>query len=528
MTVILPRSARRAAVLLISSLLLLLGLAAYLRTSAYSYPISDGAIEEIYTLHAVHGFWPFGPYSQFRWHHPGPLLFYLLAPIYALGGYKTIGLHVGALLINLASAVTIAGVLIRSAMATVALIGVAALGLFLYRADTLAGSYWNPHIVVLPVAALFVLCARLASGRPGSLPAVVFAGSFLAQTHVSLVPFVGVLAGVGLLAAFVRSRDDRRSLIRWIGVSAGLFLLLWLLPLVEQVRHGAEGNLAQLARFFSEQFDGPPWATVLAVWGDAMTAALRPGLKIPTGWGITVMTGYWLPALSTTQAVLLAVGFGYSARHRKFFEAALCGLGLVASLTALWSITRIRTLIGDYMVFWMSIVGLLNWATLAGLGVDALLRRPDRARLAIHRLAVATAAVALALFAWSGVDQIESARRYALRNPLGPARDVRVICDALDAYLSGEQRRRPMFAIGGGAWGDAAGVILDRYRRGKPFTISHDLVWMFGDPLVTTGGEDATIIVADRASHDELSRQPGDHLIAHRNAIYLHAFPPLR
>src|SRR5262245_9076293 len=64
------------------------------------YPVGDAAILEIYTLHAVRGFWTLGPYSQFGWNHPGPLYFYLLAPFYVLSGQKTVALHVGAFSIN--------------------------------------------------------------------------------------------------------------------------------------------------------------------------------------------------------------------------------------------------------------------------------------------------------------------------------------------------------------------------------------------------------------------------------------------
>jgi hypothetical protein len=515
------RALRYAIILLTAAVPVAYGLAVYLQSSAEAYPISDGAVLEIYTLHAVKGFWPFGPYSQFRWHHPGPMLFYLLAPFYALGGYRTIALHAGALAINLASVLTIAGVLIRSATPAVACTGVAALGLFLFRVDALAGSYWNPHIVVLPVAALLVLCARLASGRLATLPAIVVAGSFLAQTHVSLVPYVGVLVGVALAVGIVWREQP---VARWIGVSAVLLLLLWLPPLVEQVRHWP-GNVSQLATFFSEPFDGPPWATVFGVWGDVMSAALRPGLKMPVGWAAVSDVGNWLPALGAVQAALLGAGCLLAARQRNKFSAALCGLGLLATLTAFWSITRIRTLIGDYMVFWMSIVGVMNWAAIVGLAIDALIRRRVAAgrAVAIRWVAVAAAAVVAVMFVSAGARQIAGAKDLANRNQPASARDVRIICDALDAYLAGEQVKRPLFQSSAAAWGDAAGVILYRYRSGQPITVSPDLVWMFGDPLAPTGHEDGTIIIADRAAHAELVQQPGDHFIARRGGIYLHA-----
>jgi hypothetical protein len=516
---------QQLAAFLLLALLVIAALAWYLRSSADAYPISDGAVLEIYTLHAAKGFWPFGPYSQFHWHHPGPLLFYLLAPLYALGGFRTIALHAGAMAIGLASVLTIAIVLVRNATPAVACTGLAVLGLFLFRVDGLVGSYWNPHIVVLPVAALLLLCARLASGRLWTLPAIILVGSFLAQTHVSLVPYVGALASVALAAAILSS--DRRSLGRALGVSAALFLLLWLFPLIEQIRHWP-GNLSQLATFFAEPFNGPAWDTVFSVWGDTMTAAFRSGLKMPVGWAAAPPSGYGLPAMSALQVVLLAAGSLYAARHGKKFEAAFCGVGLVASLVACWSITRIRTLIGDYMVFWMAILGAMNWALLIGLAIDAAVRRMSRERLNAPLRALAYAMILLlaAGVLLGGAQQIAGAKQLASRNLPQTSRDIRVMCDALDAYLAGEHIQRPLLQVAPATWGDAAGIILDRYRRGLPFAVSPDAVWMFGAPLAPTGQEDRVIVIADRATHAELAKQPGDYLIARRGSIYLHTSRP--
>jgi hypothetical protein len=525
---------RSVLLLLALSLALFAALAWYLRSSADAYPVADGAVLEIYTLHAVKGFWPFGPYSQFHWHHPGPLLFYLLAPLYALGGFRTIALHAGAMAIGFASVLTIAIVLLRSATPAVACTGIVALGLFLFRVDGLVGSYWNPHIVVLPVAALLLLCARLASGRLWTLPVIILVGSFLAQTHVSLVPHVGALVSVALAAAILwgdrrdrRDGRDWRSLGRALAVSAALLLLLWLLPLIEQIRHWP-GNLSQLATFFAEPFNGPTWATVLDVWGDTMTALLRPGLKLPVGWAVASPSGYQLPAMSTLQLLLLAAGSLYAARRGKKFDAALCSVGLVASVIAFWSITRIRTLIGDYMVFWMAILGAMNWAVLVGLAIDAALRRLHRERVnAPLRVLAYALTVVLALgVLFAGQQQIAGARQLASRNLPQTARDLRVLCTALDAYLAGEHIQRPLLQVAPATWGDAAGVIVDRYRRGLPFAVSPDLVWMFGAPLAPTGQEDRVIVIADRATHVELSKQPGDYLIAYRGSIYLHTNRP--
>ena len=64
------------------------GLALLLRLLPHAIATGDAAATEIFVLHATRGPWPLGPYSQFYWNHPGPLMFYLLAPVYALSGQQ--------------------------------------------------------------------------------------------------------------------------------------------------------------------------------------------------------------------------------------------------------------------------------------------------------------------------------------------------------------------------------------------------------------------------------------------------------
>src|SRR5204863_700177 len=109
--------------LAIAGLLVVFVLPDYLQSAPQAYPVSDGGVIELCTLHAIRKFWYTGPYSQFGWHHPGPLLFYLLAPFYALSNLRTFGLQVGAFAINLASLLTIVLLLLRRATPGVASIG---------------------------------------------------------------------------------------------------------------------------------------------------------------------------------------------------------------------------------------------------------------------------------------------------------------------------------------------------------------------------------------------------------------------
>src|SRR4051794_25498581 len=49
----------------------------------------DVAFIELTIRDALHGRVSLGPYSRFAWHHLGPAVFYLYAPLYALSGHSS-------------------------------------------------------------------------------------------------------------------------------------------------------------------------------------------------------------------------------------------------------------------------------------------------------------------------------------------------------------------------------------------------------------------------------------------------------
>jgi hypothetical protein len=68
-------------------------------------PGSDHALSEMLVRDVGRHPVLFGLYSREDWSHPGPLLYYLLAPFYWVTGGSSIGLALGALAINGASVV---------------------------------------------------------------------------------------------------------------------------------------------------------------------------------------------------------------------------------------------------------------------------------------------------------------------------------------------------------------------------------------------------------------------------------------
>jgi hypothetical protein len=190
-----------------------------------------------------------GPSLAEQGSHPGPLSFYLLAPLYRGFGSSAWAMQAATVVINLAAVAAALAMALRRggtrlgiAVATLLVVLVSSYGL------TLLTQPWNPYLpllwwIVLLLAVWSVACDDLAM-----LPVAVFAASFCAQTHV---PYLGLAAGLGvltvvfLISAWRRAGPDstaRRRITRWGAGSLLLGVALWLPPLVDQATNDP-GNL---------------------------------------------------------------------------------------------------------------------------------------------------------------------------------------------------------------------------------------------------------------------------------------------
>ena len=125
-----------------------------LRGRPDAYPTGDFAVAELYVVHTIRTAWPLGPYSQFYWHHPGPLMFQLLAPLYAAANHHPAALSLGAGLVNTGALVGAMWLAARRLPAVVAAAVFLAALVWVVRTDGLFTSYWTAHLILLPLAAL--------------------------------------------------------------------------------------------------------------------------------------------------------------------------------------------------------------------------------------------------------------------------------------------------------------------------------------------------------------------------------------
>jgi hypothetical protein len=122
------------------------------------------------------------------WHHPGPLYFVVLVPLYVLSGHASGSLYLSAALLA-ASAVLAMLVVFWRLHASLAqrLLFVALLCSFLAHFASFKGLGfpWNPSVCVLPFGVYWLLLVALAAGHLRVLPAAALLHAFVVQTHIS-------------------------------------------------------------------------------------------------------------------------------------------------------------------------------------------------------------------------------------------------------------------------------------------------------------------------------------------------------
>lgn len=483
---------------------------------------SDIAVIESYVRMATRGQLLVGAYSRYQWHHPGPLPFYLMAPLYSLGGARTAALHAGAAILSLASIAWVVAICWRR-RPTLMLPVAAALALYAWRAGEAMASPWNPHLPVLPVAALVVTAADVVAGAAISLPMVALLASVAGQAHVALVPVSLVLGAVAVARAGVGAvRGEAAS--EWrraLTVTAVVLMVCWMVPVYEQLTASPLGNLSELRQFFMHSAaTGQPLHVAVSVWSDMLLGLLRPDFYVAHGWPFVES-----PVLWAEWGSLLLLGALTSATVRAFlvrdrFQVALSSLTLLCAAVGLWSATRIGETIFDHDLFWLCGIGAVGLASVS----EAIL---NAARVAVAgRLWTAArvgtlVAVGVAVASAAGQVQVAVAQS---RAPSDEARQARGLADDLEQFLVSNHRQRPFVTIDQDSWGVVAGAILDLQKRGRLVSVEEDWVVMFTPLFRRNGAEDAIVHVAMPAEHARFAAL-GFPVVSSRGSITAHLEP---
>jgi hypothetical protein len=321
-----------------------------------------------------------GPWSRLGFSHPGPMLFWLLAPFDRLFGAT--GVLVGVGVIN-AAAVAGAVVLARRRHAAVLVALTVAVLLRATGLDLLVDP-WNPWVPVLPFLLFLVAAWCVACADVGAVAVAVVAGSVCGQAHAGYAyEVVAVL--VAALAIGLLRPADRRRLARGLVVGAAVGVVLWLPPMVEQLTSDS-GNLSRIVD--AARDSGEP----VVGWRDAAGIA-GSQLRIVGPWvtgddpdrGGASTTGALAPAL----VVLAALGAVIVVRRRDRDVAAIAVLAIVAAAAGVLGTARIPGLLVPYLIRWWWVVA----AVAAFAIVHAVVRDRGRGVALAATAALAAAAI---------------------------------------------------------------------------------------------------------------------------------------
>lgn len=449
-----------------------------------------------------------GPFSRFDWNHPGPLMFWLLAPV-----WRVLGSNAGAMWAAgaVASLVTAVGLVVLArrlgGRRLLVVVGAATL-LLLVGTGPVVADPWNPYLAMLPFALFLLAAAATAAGDVVMVPVAVGVGSVLVQTHVGyalLVGVVGVWAAVWLVVSLRRRHDGEsgspRRLVTVAVTTVLVALAAWSGPLVEQVTNDP-GNLTLVVDYFASA-DEPTAGARTAL--DALGRQLSPlapwlgGDEQVPGSAALMEPAPWWWALPLLVALAGAIGVAWKQRwHAAALLGGTVGVGIVAAMVATSRITGFAFV---YLLrFWWPLA-MLSWVTI---GWVVLLALPtsitQRYRMALVGVA---GLVGVALVAGATVSTTAEPAE------LPGAAAVAAVTDEMAAGLTpgGTYLVEP---VGWSLFGELFGVVDALESRGftpvadRRFTIHFAPSRTEGAPGAPTDFDGTVIVATSRATTELL------------------------
>ena len=487
-------------------------------------PIGDLAITELTVREVGRHAVLLGPYSRFRWWHPGPILWYLLAIPYRLLGSGAIGISVGAALI---SGVAAAGVVLtagRVAGRRAAWWAALVLGVFVWALGPELLRYpWNPYLTVLPVALLVAVVWGVACGHAWAVPTTAVVATFLVQSHVGYAPVAVALIVTGAVVLVLRARAGQVRIdghrLRRAGLVAVILLVaLWTPPLIEQIQHDP-GNVSELVRFFREH---DPDHTVR----DGASTTYRALGVVPeqlvahkTGYAVGRPMPAWANGLTIASVAAAAV---LAVRRRLWDELVLLGLTFVLGVTAVWSVSRIIGEVEPYLVQWIAVVSPLAWI---GVGLVAARAVPTAPEAPTRRAAAwirgVTAVVVAATVLLAGVNAWSSIRALPPDAQISPT--ARRFFDRVIAAIPEDSDDTVLVDIADQqAWSWAAAAVLELEKAGIPVRVTREHGWLISGRL-GTDSEDyplvLTLALRGQPGSAEARRDPRQRLVAQGSGV---------
>ena len=462
------------------------------------HPVDDFAIIDL----RIRDVWSSHPpltglFSRPGWSHPGPAMFWLIAPLSGAFGQPTWATHIGGAVLELAAMAWLAWATARAGLrmllTAAAVIGMTYLGI----GEWVIRQPWNLHVPLIWFVLVLFLGLIVAMGRFRQLIALAVASTVVVQTHVGFAVPVGAVVAFALACVVLDVRRTRTAPPRWrstVLITLALLMVLWLPPILDVVLHWP-GNLGKTAAYFADgnyQHVGISQAAgivaaefkILPSWlGGSDPTALFTGFAEPVSLN-------WLcgPAILLLAAGLAAWRTGD--RHDRRAVALTTAL-LMVTVFAISRADQPRA----YTFQWRVVVA----AFVAVAGVQAITTLLAGRRTAAR---FAAGAVAVAILLWGTIDL---GVRVARPGP-EPLEDRRVELEQALPLIrhTAHENPRPVVlvrAVGTSLRSLFDGVINELDRGGTSVRVDADLGRIFGRNRVgTVRGADQVWYVTEQGS----------------------------
>ncbi|HWC21956.1 MAG TPA: hypothetical protein VG502_06615 [Flexivirga sp.] len=273
-------------------------------------------------------------------HHPGPLEFYLDAPISAALGYSGAGIVIAVAVVNIACVVgtVVLAHRMRGLRTAIPVVGALLLSQWALGPDVLARPL-NPCAGTLPLLLMLVATWSVLDRDPQGLWVTLLAGSYAAQTELAFCPLVVAACGTALIVVACRTWARRSRFGGIAGMTAPrrrtvltavLIVLAWLPSIIELfVLH--PNNLQLVFRYAS----GPRHGGGTASAGVSEGFAYVVGNLSPTQFGrfdttITTLPTGTAVAIGMCVLVLLVVALAAGPRLPHTAASRGCWIVLIA------------------------------------------------------------------------------------------------------------------------------------------------------------------------------------------------------
>ena len=449
-----------------------------------------------------------GPYSS-QWSHPGPLFFYVLAPLHYVSGGAPWALVVGGVLLHLVTIGLAARLAWRRGGLILTLGVLAVLSLSTLGAtDRVLLDPWNPH-VAMPFVVLFILQLwSVTLGDRWQILGAAVVGSFLVQTHLGYAPIVAVAITAVVVIVFIDARRSHTPARTWsipLATAAGATIILWSTAIYEQFT-GNPGNVTLIARYFGSSPEGQ-----IGIRSGAGTfAALFRPLPVWLGGAqrfqpLTFQPNpeslWWL----AVPAGLLAIAAFVGIRRRLWDQVRL--LGLVALLTGVGivSLSRLKENAWSYMSLWRIPLAIIIVLASAW----TLWSAWSRPTLFARQLAIATCCIAIL----GGVIPVSRDILSTDHVASGHTCVSPIVSQLRDQHPSGRVLVR---SVAPALWGVTQAVIDDLDRRGVNVVVDENLELLWGSSRVASvsQADEVWIITEDGMRGALLEVSPGAQVLA--------------